>query len=86
MNYALIENGRVVNLIWLHPDNAAEFPGAVPYGDAMVQVGDEYDGQDFYRQGQRVLTPWEELSGQMAELDEALLEMQYQQLIGGLEE
>ena len=28
MNYALIENGVVTNLIWLYPANAAEFPGA----------------------------------------------------------
>lgn len=86
MNYALIENGQVVNLIWLHPDNAADFPGAVPCGDVPVQVGDTYDGELFFRDGQRVLTLWEDIHVRLAEVDEALLELQYQQLIGGLEE
>lgn len=86
MNYALIENGQVVNLIWLHPDNAADFPGAVPCGDVPVQMGDEYDGERFLRDGQQVLTQWENMSNHMAELDEALLELQYQELIGGFEE
>ena len=30
MNYALIENGVVTNLIWLYPANAADFPWAAP--------------------------------------------------------
>lgn len=33
MNYALVENVVVTNLIWLYPANAAEFPNAVPMGD-----------------------------------------------------
>lgn len=86
MNYALIENGLVSNLIWLHPDNAADFPGAVPCNDVPVQMGDAYDGEQFLRDGQRVLTPWEEMQNHMAELDAAVLELQYQQLIGGFEE
>ncbi len=42
MNYALIENGIVTNLIWLHPGNAADFPGAVPLGDIPAAIGDTY--------------------------------------------
>ena len=30
MNYALIENGIVANIIWLYPANAGDFPSAVP--------------------------------------------------------
>ena len=30
MNYALIENGVVPNLIWLYSGNEADFPSAVP--------------------------------------------------------
>lgn len=30
MNYALIENGIVTNIIWLLPTNADDFPDAVP--------------------------------------------------------
>lgn len=56
MNYALIENGVVTNLIWLYPANAAEFPGAVPMGDVPAAIGDTWDGECFYRDGERVLT------------------------------
>lgn len=86
MDYALVENGCVVNLLWLHPANAAAFPGAVPCGGAAVQAGDVYDGQSFFRDGQKVLSRREEMLEQIAELDAAVLELQYQQLIGGFEE
>ena len=56
MNYALIENGIVTNLIYLHPANAAEFPGAVPLGDVPAAIGDTWDGTRFLRDGQPVLT------------------------------
>ena len=56
MNYALIEESRVVNLIWLNPGNAHEFPGAVPCDGVPVQIGDTYDGETFYRDGDRVRT------------------------------
>lgn len=49
MNYALIENGVVTNLIWLYPANAAEFPGAVPLGDVPAAIGDTWDGTRFLR-------------------------------------
>lgn len=46
MNYALIENGIVANLIWLHEGNADEFPAAVAIGEQMVAIGDAYkDGR-----------------------------------------
>ena len=57
MNYALIENGVVTNIIWLYSGNAADFPTAVPCGDVPVAIGDTYDGQDFYREGGKVVSP-----------------------------
>ena len=66
MEYALIENGVVENLLWLHPENADDFPGAVPYGDVPVAVGDTYDGEYFYRNGERVLT-YAEIAAQEVE-------------------
>lgn len=57
MNYALIENGVVTNMIWLYSANAADFPSAVPCGDVPVAIGDTYDGQDFYREGEKVVSP-----------------------------
>lgn len=57
MNYALIENGVVTNIIWLYSANAGDFPTAVPCGDVPVAIGDTYDGQDFYREGEKVVSP-----------------------------
>ncbi len=56
MNYALIENGVVTNLIWLYSGNEADFPSAVPCGELPVAIGDTYDGQDFYRGGNKVVS------------------------------
>lgn len=60
MDYALIENGIVVNVIWLSPSNADEFPNAVKMGDIPAHIGDTYTDGAFYRNGNRVLTHAEE--------------------------
>lgn len=60
MNYALIENGIVTNIIWLYPGNASDFPNAVPLGDVPAGIGDTYEDGVFYRDGERVLTPVEQ--------------------------
>ena len=54
MNYAWIEEGVVTNLIWLAPENAHEFPRAVPTNGLPVHIGDRYDGEDFFRDDERV--------------------------------
>ena len=56
MNYAIVEDGTVVNVIWLRPANAAEFPGAVPLNGIPAGIGDTWDGTDFYRGGEKLLT------------------------------
>ncbi|MCI5846258.1 MAG: hypothetical protein MRZ98_01245 [Clostridiales bacterium] len=56
MNYALIEDGVVTNIIWLSYTNADDFPNAVAMGDLLVAIGDTWDGEYFYRDGQRILT------------------------------
>lgn len=60
MNYALIENGVVTNIIWLYSGNAGDFPSAVPCGDVPVAIDDTWDGEHFYREGARVLSPVEQ--------------------------
>lgn len=92
MNYALIENGMVINIIWLHPENANDFPNAVPMGDVPVGIGDEYIDHVFYRNGERLLTYSEtmrqivtEQENTIAELDAAILDITYENIIGGLE-
>ena len=56
MRYAIITDGIVTNVIILYPGNAADFPTAVPCGDVPVAIGDTYDGQDFYREGEKVVS------------------------------
>lgn len=73
MNYALVENGTVVNIIWLNERNAAEWPGAVRFGERMVEVGDTYeDGRWFYRDGTEVLTAAEAAQQEAAQYAAAL--------------
>lgn len=62
MNYALIENGIVTNIIWLYETNADEFPAAVKLGERQVEIGDTYEDGKFFRDGAEVLTA-EEQSG-----------------------
>ena len=55
--YALVENGVVVNVMVLYPPSAAEFEGAVPCEELPVAVGDTYDGEHFYRGGEKLDSP-----------------------------
>ena len=71
MDYALIENGVVTNVIWLHPKNAVDFPSAVPMGDVPAAIGDTYEDGVFYRNGERVLTTSEQMRMAVMEADEA---------------
>lgn len=73
MNYALIENGIVTNIIWLYETNAEEFPGAVKLGERQVEIGDTYEDGKFFRDGAEVLTA-EEAAGQAAALYAEALE------------
>lgn len=73
MNYALIENGIVTNIIWLYETNADEFPGAVKLGERQVEIGDTYEDGRFYREGTEVLTA-EEVAVQAAALYAEALE------------
>ena len=41
----------------LYPPSAAEFEGAVPCGELPVAVGDTYDGEHFYRGGEKLDSP-----------------------------
>ena len=75
MNYALIENGIVTNIIWLNERNEAEWPNAVRLYDRMVEVGDTYDGEKFYRDGVEVLTPLEAAQVEIETYKSALNEL-----------
>lgn len=73
MNYALIENGIVTNIIWLYETNAEEFPNAVMLGERQVEIGDTYEDGKFFREGTEVLTA-EEAAVQAAALYAEALE------------
>lgn len=75
MNYALIENGIVTNIIYLHPMNAGEFPNAVAMGDIPAGIGDTYADGMFYRNGEKVLTASERMQAEMADMQAALNEL-----------
>ena len=70
--YALVENGVVTNVMVLYPPNAAEFEGAVPCGEIPVAIGDTYDGEHFYRAGERVLTALEQAQKDAEDMQAAL--------------
>lgn len=72
MFYALVENGVVTNLMVLYPPSAAEFEGAVPCGEIPVAIGDTYDGEHFYRAGERVLTALEQAQKDAEDMQAAL--------------
>lgn len=91
MNYALIENGIITNVIWLHPGNAAEFPNAVALNYIPAGIGDTYADGAFYRDSVKILTAQEKseqeiqaLNDTIAELDAALLDETYQNIMGGI--
>ena len=64
MNYAIVENGVVTNIIWLYP--STPFPNAVPCGDYAVAIGDTYENGRFYRNGELILSPLEEMAEALA--------------------
>ena len=72
MRYAVIEDGVVVNVIILYPGGAKSFPDAVPCWDVPVAIGDTWDGQDFYRGGERVFTPLEQARKDAEDMEAAL--------------
>lgn len=72
MRYAIIEDGAVTNIIVLYPGNASDFPDAVPCTDVPVAIGDTYDGEHFYRGGERVLTPLEQARKDAEDMQAAL--------------
>lgn len=72
MNYALVENGVVTNLIWLYPGNEKDFPGAVALKDVPAAIGDTYNREHFFRDGVQVLSALEQARQEAADMQAAL--------------
>ena len=82
MRYAVIQDGIVVNVLWVKPENAKD--NWVQLEDGMcVGIGDTYADGRFYHNGEPILTHVERLERTVAELDEALLNAEFALLAGG---
>ena len=76
MNYALIKDGVVTNIIWLSPSNATDFPNAVPTNSLPIRVGDTYADGAFYREGEKVLSAVEQAEKTIAKYESVLSEIE----------
>lgn len=72
---AQIENGVVVNMLWCS-DREVQTDTLIDIADRPVGIGDTYDGSDFCRDGEKVLTPVEQLQKENAEYETALSEIE----------
>lgn len=77
MNYALIENGVVINVIVLLPCNVKDFPNAIDVGERPVQIGDTYQDGKFYRDGIEILSREQELLVELTDAKTALETLGY---------
>ena len=68
MQYAIIVDGVVTNVIWLDPRNAGDFTAAIPIGEIPAGIGDTYADGAFWREGTKLLTPLEAAAATIAEL------------------
>lgn len=75
MRYALIEYGVVVNLICLHTMNESDFPNAIPTGDHPVEIGDTYEDDFFYRNGELLKSNAEIRQEEIDDMQAALAEL-----------
>ncbi len=81
MNYAVIKDGVVINIIVLNEENAADFPDAVPLPDnKAVTVGDAYENGDFLDAGELLLSRIETANQTIAELDALVVALTYQNI------
>jgi hypothetical protein len=93
MNYAIVENGVVTNIIWINPNDVKDFPNAVCCQGKPVSIGDTYNDGEFYDSNNNVIITYEKMmldalnkaNQTIVELDAALLEETYQSIMGGIE-
>ena len=54
LNYAIIENNIVTNIVWIYSFSSDDFPNAVPLDGRLIEIGDSYVDGKFYRNGERI--------------------------------
>jgi len=69
---AAIENGVVVNVIEVSVYNRWEFADMVEIDQYNAGIGDTYDGERFYRDGEMLLTESEKLAAELEDAKAAL--------------
>lgn len=74
-NMARIEDGVIAGIEWCS-DRTIDTDTLISVYDRPVTVGDIYDGQDFYRNGEKILTPLEEAEKKIKEFESALTEIE----------
>lgn len=70
-NMARIDDGVVVNIEWCS-DKQKQNEYLINLADRPVGVGDTFDGVDFYRNGEKLLSDVERLSAELAQYEAAL--------------
>lgn len=75
---AYIEDHQVTNLMWCD-DRTPQTDTMIDVGAIPAGIGDTWDGERFYRNGQPVLTDMEQLEQQHLEEIAALIEEIYQE-------
>lgn len=73
-NMALLENGVVTNILWCS-DREPETDTMINCGELPAGIGDSYRDGAFYRDGDKILTAYELLEKQNAELVDAMAAM-----------
>ena len=72
MNFAIVDDGVVTNIIWLSASNRGDFPNSVCVANRAVAIGDQYIDGVFLRDGKPVPAYTEQieaLSNQIGELE-----------------
>ncbi|HPJ03125.1 MAG TPA: hypothetical protein PKU80_09825 [Candidatus Limiplasma sp.] len=86
MDYAIIENGVVVNIISLNDTNAFEFPNAVCVDTIPVAIGDTHTNGQFYGDdNSSVMNRQDNSGGILDEQDALYIDMLYQEILLELE-
>ena len=70
-NMARIEDGVIAGIEWCS-DRTIDTDTLISVYDRPVTIGDNYDGQDFYRNGEKILTPLEKLEKENEEYKASL--------------
>lgn len=82
---AIINNNIVENIAEAGDGEILESHDLVLVGDIPVSIGDTYDGEHFYRDGERLFTPLEVAQNTLVELDAAILDATYAGIIDEFE-